>query len=54
MAEAILSEYKQHIAGLTLVPGSGGCFEVSVDGVLVFSKLREGRYPEFGEISAHL
>jgi len=54
LAERLLSDYKQGIAGLTLVPGSGGCFEVSIDGALVFSKLREGRYPEYVEITAHL
>jgi selenoprotein W-related protein len=54
LAESILKDYKQRIAGLTLIPDSGGCFEVSVDGVLVFSKLREGRFPEYEEITAHL
>ena len=34
-------------------PG-GGRFEVTVDGNLVFSKLKEGRFPEDEEIMAHL
>jgi selenoprotein W-related protein len=32
------------------VPGDGGCFEVSVDGKLLFSKLALKRFPEEGEI----
>ena len=34
----------------TLVPGSGGAFEISVDGKLEFSKFQTGRFPEPGEI----
>ena len=34
----------------TLVEGSGGVFEVSVDGDLVFSKKAEGRFPEDDEV----
>jgi len=34
----------------TLVPGSGGVFDVTVDGKLVFSKKKVGRFPEEGEV----
>jgi selenoprotein W-related protein len=33
-----------------LIAGSGGVFEVTVDGSLVFSKKEAGRFPEPGEI----
>ncbi len=33
-----------------LVGGSGGAFEVTVDGTLIFSKLNLGRFPNPGEI----
>jgi selT/selW/selH-like putative selenoprotein len=33
-----------------LVDGSGGVFEVSVDGDLVFSKIALGRHAEPGEV----
>jgi selT/selW/selH-like putative selenoprotein len=33
-----------------LVESSGGAFEVSLDGTLVFSKLREGRHARAGEV----
>jgi selenoprotein W-related protein len=38
----------------TLVKGSGGQFEVSVDGKLVFSKKQLGRFPDPGEVMEHI
>lgn len=35
---------------VTLVPGSGGIFEVTLDGALVFSKKRAGRHAQPGEV----
>jgi selT/selW/selH-like putative selenoprotein len=37
-------------ATVKLMESSGGAFEVTVDGVLVFSKLRQGRHAEDGEV----
>ena len=37
-----------------LVPGSNGIFDVIVDGKLVFSKSRTGRFPNSGEVSEKL
>ena len=31
---------------MELEPSGGGCFEVTVDGKLVYSKLSEGRFPD--------
>jgi selenoprotein W-related protein len=42
----LLTTYKQKIQSLTLIPSKGGCFELSVDGKLVFSKLESGTFPE--------
>ena len=44
---------KQGIESLELVPAGGGVFEVEVDGQLVFSKKKEGRFPEWREVQAH-
>jgi len=33
-----------------LIESSGGAFEVTVDGTLLFSKLRLGRHPRDGEV----
>lgn len=37
---------KQKIAHLTLVPAGGGCFEVAVNGELIYSKLKTGAFPD--------
>ena len=46
MAARILSQYKQKLAGLELVPSSGGCFELTLNGELVYSKLKTGTFPD--------
>lgn len=42
----MLSEFKQQIKELTLVPAGGGAFELSLDGDLVYSKLKTGQFPD--------
>jgi selenoprotein W-related protein len=42
----LLIEYKQRIKDLKLIPGGGGCFELSVDGELLYSKLKTGQFPD--------
>lgn len=50
MTDRLLREFKQDIEGFTLIPSGGGRFEVTIDGELAFSKLKEGRFPEYEEI----
>jgi len=38
----------------TLIPGSGGIFDVFKDGELIYSKHKTGRFPEHAEIIAGL
>ena len=42
----LLKEFKQRIKDLKLIPGGGGCFELSVDGDLIYSKLQTGTFPD--------
>ena len=37
---------------MELVRSSGGVFEITIDGLLLFSKKRLGRFPEEKEIDA--
>ncbi len=46
MTGLVLNTFKQKIKELRLVPSRGGCFELSADGKLLFSKLKEGRFPD--------
>jgi len=48
--ELLLDRYELQLAEITLVPSSGGRFEIWVDGELVFSKLAEKRFPEDAEL----
>jgi selenoprotein W-related protein len=42
----LLSTFKQQIRDLKLVPSKGGCFELSADGDLLYSKLQTGKFPD--------
>ena len=42
----ILGRYKQRLQGFELEPSSGGCFELTVDDQLVYSKLQTGKFPD--------
>lgn len=46
MASRVLSQFKQKLSGMELEPSDGGCFELSVDGKLVYSKLQTGQFPD--------
>jgi selenoprotein W-related protein len=50
----VLSHFKQKLAGMELQPSTGGCFEVSVDGQLIFSKLQTGQFPNEDAIIAEI
>ena len=52
MATKILTKYKQQLKGLELEPSTGGCFELSADGDLVYSKLKTGGFPDEEEMVA--
>jgi selenoprotein W-related protein len=42
----LLNRFKQQIRELKLIPASGGCFELTVNGELVYSKLQTGKFPD--------
>jgi selenoprotein W-related protein len=46
----LLKNYEHVIESVALFPSDGGRFEVSVNGQLVFSKLKLKRHAEAGEI----
>ena len=41
-----MTTYKQQISDLKLIPSGGGCFEISINGDLIYSKLKSGKFPE--------
>ena len=46
----LLKDFEPEIENVTLVPSTGGRFEVSVNGQLIYSKLQTGRHAAPGEI----
>ena len=52
MAQELLTTFERELGEVALVPGSGGVFEVRVDGELVFSRGERGRLPELRELKA--
>ena len=50
MAQELLTTFEEEITELTLRPGTGGVFEVSVNGRLVWSRREAGRFPEIKEL----
>ena len=49
-ASDLLHDYQHVIEELTLVTGSGGVFDVEVDGELLYSKKAVGRHAHDGEV----
>jgi len=54
MAQELLTTFQDEIAELALVPGSGGVFEVRVDGDILWSRAEQGRFPELKELKQRL
>jgi selenoprotein W-related protein len=42
----ILSGFKRRISQLELIPDAGGCFEITVNGELIYSKLETEVFPD--------
>jgi selenoprotein W-related protein len=42
----LLTTYKQQIKDLELIPSGGGCFEITINGELIYSKLQTGKFPD--------
>jgi selenoprotein W-related protein len=47
-----LEAFEPGIKEITLVPSSGGAFEVTINGKVLYSKHETGRHAEPGEVKA--
>ena len=54
MTSDLLNKYGTAVKELTLVPSGGGCFEVTLNGDLIYSKLETGEFPTIGQITSAL
>jgi selenoprotein W-related protein len=48
----LLPQYKRAISRFVMIPSSGGCFELTVGGKMLYSKLKTGEFPNEDEIVA--
>jgi selenoprotein W-related protein len=50
MAQELLLTFEDDLGGVSLVPGTGGVFEVRLNGETLWSRVAEGRFPELKEL----
>ena len=50
MAQELLTTFEQELGGVALIPGTGGIFEVRLDGETIFSRDQQERFPESKEL----
>jgi selenoprotein W-related protein len=50
LAQELLSTFEEELGGVTLVPGTGGTFEVRLGEAVLWSRKAEGRFPEAKEL----
>lgn len=46
MAQELLSTFGADLGGVTLLPGTGGIFEIRADGALLWDRKRDGGFPD--------
>jgi selenoprotein W-related protein len=54
LAAKLVTRFKQRIAGLRLIPSGGGCFEITVNGRLIYSKLETRQFPDEDRIVSEI
>jgi len=50
MAQELLTTFEQELASVALAPGAGGVFEVTIDGLPIWSRQETGRFPDIKEL----
>lgn len=50
MAQELLSTFEMEIGGVSLIPGTGGIFEVRVSETTIWSRKDRGRFPDIKEL----
>lgn len=50
MAQELLSTFEMDLGGVSLIPGTGGVFEVRVEHATIWSRKERGRFPDIKEL----
>lgn len=54
MAQELLSTFGAELDEVTLVPGTGGVFEIAVNGEIIWERKRDGGFPDAAELKRRL
>ncbi len=46
MAQELLHTFAEDLSAVTLQPGTGGVFEISIDGKVIWERKQEGGFPD--------
>jgi selenoprotein W-related protein len=46
MAQELLQSFGQDLGEVTLVPGTGGIYQIHLDGLLIWDRKADGGFPE--------
>ena len=50
MAQELLTTFEEELKAVSLQPGTGGVFEVRLNGAVIFNRKDHGRFPESKEL----
>lgn len=50
MAQELLSTFSFELGGVTLIPGTGGIFEIWIDDEMIWERKRDGGFPDVKQL----
>jgi selenoprotein W-related protein len=50
LAQELLTTFEQELTSVALKPGTGGVFDIHLNGALLYSRKAQGRFPEAKEV----
>ena len=50
MAQEVLQTFSLELGEVSLIPGTGGIFEISLDGELIWERKRDGGFPDVKQL----
>ena len=50
LAQELLTTFERDLRAVSLMPGTGGVFEVRLNGVVIFNRKADSRFPESKEL----
>ena len=53
-AQELLTTFQDELGAVTLIPGSGGVFQIRVEETVLWSRQAQGRFPELKELKQRL